>query len=480
MNELNKLYAAMLRSWNGVIKDDGRILLGTFDKEYPIRIDEMDLYLPMSNILDGNVINKVFFHPACENITSKETEIFKIIRKMTSMKLLEVFRQYPGVLFGLKGTEKKSWRQETIDLIEPFKTTKAGVRKELDALFSRMHIELEEDGLDNRFIHFVVTKGGGRSKITGERVYYKTRPTFPFYNEIVKRLARSEGQSDNQTVELNNFTISRSALKLAVHLFQSLIPAVNNPSDAEFESTTPVAARLISYLGCYSDIAEQLNRVQNTFRAEFDKAGVYNIDLSWAEHLEELPETYRQVPVMDYNSHNTQEDHQHQAMNRNDMAGMMSISSSNNTNNQQQLQQHNNQQHQQQNMQVGDFDLTPPPMQAGDRFQRTEIDQQGGRVLHHAINQAGIPVLYQCTRRGNLLQRSELNAMQMQNMAMMNNMNNMAGMNGMNGMMNGMMNPMFNNMFNPMSMMHQPVTAGNVVPSVQADNYNSNSGPASW
>jgi len=486
MNELNKLYAAMLRSWNGVIKDDGRIMLAAGGNEYPIRIDEMELYLPMSNILDGNVINKVFFHPACENITSKETEIFKIIRKMTSMKLLEVFRQYPAVLFSLAAVKpKKAWRQETIDMIEPLKTTKRTVRDELSALFSRMHIELEEDGLDNRFIHFVVTKGGGRSKVTGERVYYKTRPTFPFYNEIVKRLARSEGQSDNQTVELNNFTVSRAALKLAVHLFQTLVPAVNNPGDAEFESTTPVAARLISYLGCYADVAEQLNRVQNTFRAEFDKAGVYNIDMSWAEHLEELPETYRQVPVMDYNSHNTQEEHQHQAMNRNDMAGMLSISSSNNANNQQQVQQMNNGQPQQmQNMQVGDFDLTPPTMQPGDRFQRTEIDQQLGRVLHYAVNQqTGSPVIYHCTRRGNFLQRTEVNGMQMNNQAMMG----MHGMN-MNGMgnMGNMMNPMMMmgggmpGMMHPMMMMQQPVTAGNVIPSVQADNSGGNNGPMTW
>ena len=34
-----------------------------------------------------------------------------------------------------------------------------------------------------------------------------------------------ESQSDNQTVELNNFSVSRAVLKLAVHLFQCIIPA---------------------------------------------------------------------------------------------------------------------------------------------------------------------------------------------------------------------------------------------------------------
>lgn len=474
MNELNKLYAAMLKSWSTVIKDDGRIMFVVNGEEYPIRIDEMDMYLPLSNLLDGNVMNKVFFHPACENITSKETEVFKIIRKMTCMKLLAVFRSYPIVLFGIASgaKPKKAWRQETIDMMEPLKEAKRSVRDELNGLFARMHIELEDDGLDNRFIHFVVTKGGGRNSV-GERVYYKTKPTFPFYDEMVKRLARSEGQSDNQTVELNNFSISRAALKLAVHLFQSIIPAVTNPGEYTYESTTPVAARLISYLGCYSEIAEQLNKVQNSFRSDFDKAGVYMVDLGWQEYLEELPETYRQVPIMDYNSHNTQEETTHQAMGRNDMAGLLSVSSSNN--NQAMVQQPNGVPQQQQNMMVGDYDLTPPTMQAGDRYVRTEIDQAQGRVLHHAVNtMTGGPVVYHCTRRGNFLQRVEMNAMQMQNAALMSNMM------GVNPMMNNMMgmNPMMMGM-NPMMMMQQPITAGGIAPSIYPDN-GAHGGAASW
>jgi hypothetical protein len=484
MNELNKLYLAMLKSWNAVVKDDGRIMLSANGNEYPIRIDEMDLHLPLSNVLDGNVINKVFFHPACENITSKETEVFKIMRKMTCMKLLEVFRSYPIVLFGIATAPKpkKAWRQETIDMMEPLKTARRTVRDELKGLFARMHIELEEDGLDNRFIHFTVTKGGGRN-VLGERVYYKAKPTFPFYNEIVKRLARSEGQSDNQTVELNNHTVSIAALKLAVHLFQTVIPAVNNPSEFGFESTTPVAARMIAYLGCYAEIAEQLNKVQNMFRADFDKAGVYNIDLSWVEHLEELPETYRQVPVMDYNSHNTQEEHQHQAMGRNDMAGLLSVSSNQNAQSQQPMQQqvNNGQQNNQQSMMVGDYDLTPPPMQAGDRYQRTEIDQQLGRVLHHAINQqTGAPVVYHCTRRGNFLQRTELNGLQLQNQQMMNMMGMQPNMMGMQPNMMGMMNPMMAGMMGNGMMMMPPITAGGIAPSVVPDNSGNHSGPAQW
>lgn len=456
MNELNKLYLGMLQAWGAIVKDDGKILFAMGGEEYPIRIDEMDMYLPTADVLETQCSNKVFFHPACENITSKETEVFKIIRKMTVMKLLETFRNIPLVLFSIATGEKpkKTWRQSTIDMMEPLKAAKVMTRKEVGVLFARMQVELGEDGLDNRFLHLKVNKASGRNKETGERVYYKTKPQFPFYNEMVKRLARSEGQSDNQTVELNNFTVSRAALKLGVHLFQSIIPCVMDPDDCESESTNPVAARLVSYLGCYANISEQINRVQNLFRSEFDKAGVYNVDLNWVDHLEDVSEFYRQVPIMDYNSHNTQEE----GVNQNNQQVNNLFNLSSNSNNQQQQQTINNNGNNNNN---GNFDTTPPTMLNGDRYLNTHIDYNKNHVIHQAVSTNGNNVIYTCSRFGNFLYRSE-NAPQ--NMMM----------NGMNYVMpNGQM------MMNGMTYMMPPVVANGVAPNVVPDYYgtsNNNNG----
>lgn len=469
MNELNKLYSAMLLSWGGQIKPEGNIVFAIDGQEYPLKIDNMALYLPLSEVLDGNVIDKVFFHPACENITSKETEVFKIIRRMTAMRLLDAFKRIPVVLFSIaQGKPKSSWNQRTLDMLDPLKGTKQALRAEVNALFNRMHIEVEENGLDNRFIHFKVTKGGGTSKSTGQRVYYKTKPSFPFYSEIVRRLARSEGQPDNSQVELNNHSVSRAALKLAAHLFQVIIPAVLSPDEAEYESYSPIAARLVSYLGCYAEIADEINKVQNTFRAEFDKAGVYQIALDWQEHMEELPEIYRQVPVMDYNSHNTHEETTHQSMTRNDMGGLLSLSSA-----QQQQPQHPFQPNalpgnmQSSSNMVGDFDVSPPMMQNGDRWVKYEIDYIQNRVLHHAIALNNNPVTYICSKKGNLLMRQEQNMMNA--LAMMGGaMPGMANMGGVpaggvqmlpNGLMvvNGqVVNPAMMGMAQPSMPTHTP------------------------
>lgn len=448
MNELNKLYKSMLMSWGALIKEDSRIVftISGSKEEIPIRIDEQDLYLPTSEVLEANCIGKVFFHPACENITSKETEVFKIIRRMTAMRLLDAFRRYPAALIAAAGTVKKAWRQDTLDMMEPLKSVKRGTLNELNGMFQNMEVEVGENGIDNRFIHIKVTKGGGRSHRTNERVYYKAKPSFPFYDEIVKRLVRSEGSPDNQQIELNGNSYSRAALKLAQHLFQSIIPAVLEPGAYEFEATQSIGARMCAYLGCYGDIAEQMNRVQNMHRAEFDKMGIHPIDLNWLEHMEDLPDIYRQVPALEYNSHNTYEEGV-DAPNTNRMSNMMSVSSSGN--NQQQQQQP--QQTQQQNnpmmtvAQQQGFDTTVPQLQPGDKWVRTDIDIANNQVIHHAVNMAGMPVVYLCTRYGNILQRNE-------GAGMMGNM-----MGGMGMMQPNMMQPnMMGNMMMPGNMMMMP------------------------
>lgn len=462
MNELNKLYKDMLMSWGAVISDKQEISFKVAGEEMPISIDGMRLHLPTSEVLDGNTMDKVFFHPACENILSKETEIFKLIRKMTGMTLLVKFREIPVVLFDLAGKEKKSWKQNILDMMTPLKTIKKATRTEVSKLFSTMTVvNLEENGVDNRFIHFRTTKGGGRTS-SGERVYYKTVPQFPFYAEIVRKLARTEGNPDNHPVEFNGNSYSRGCLKIAAHLFQQILPAVNSPDDFSFDSTTAVAARLLSYLGCYGEIASQLNRIQNLFRMEFDKAGYYVINLDWMEYLEELPEIYRQVPSMDYNSNNTSTEAE-EVMNN--VGNMLNVTTNQSNTNQNQSNQSNNTQQMETTGNIiktpqGEFDISQPRMLPGEIYENYHIDFSvpAGRVVHRVRSPNGNTVFYNHTRMGNLINREEISqAQQMYNQQVMHQMhpqqqmmnNGMGGMNGMyqqqQQMNNGMYQMGFNN-----------------------------------
>jgi len=410
MNELNRLYESILQAWGCKIDQNGKVTCLMLGKEYPLRIDSKDLHLPISEALNSGSDQKVYFHPTCESIISKETEVFKLSRRLAGIRLLSVFRSMIPILFEISSRkEKKSWNQAVYDVISPLTTVKKSVKDEVYNMLARLTVEIE-DSIDNRFIHFKITKGGKGEN--GERVYYKAKPSFPLYDVLVRELARSEGQPKNATVSVNNFTMSREAIELAIHLFRSIMPATNNPDAHEFDALIPVAARFTAFMYCFGNIAGQLNRAQNMFRGEFDKKSVHNIDVSWEEHLEEIPEFYRQVPELDYNSHNVYKEgeQQNNALGGN-MGNLFNISTQT-----QHVQGGAPQQGQiggdeVRNINGIEFHMKVPTMWNGDRYIRSEPIFNGAqqRVHHYALDMNNQHVIYVCSRLGNFLHRETAN-----------------------------------------------------------------------
>lgn len=303
MNELNKLYVALTRTWNCQHDDTGKLVLELDGNQYPIRLDDMDVYLPFSEVLSGDTSDKVFFHPACESIISKETEIFRIIRKMAGLQLLTHFKKFAPVLFDIANKKaKRGLRNDLLERIEVIKTAKQNTRKEVAALFDHMNVEVEaDDNLDRRFVHFDI-KRGGRSRLTGDKIYYSCKPIFPFYNELVRRLTRSEGDAANTRVKLLGREYSRGALVVAEEIFRFVLPGVEDPLAYEQEQASSEAARFTVFTNTYTALISDMNNVQNTFRADFDKVGVYEIDTGYTAMLEDIDVIYKQVPPMPYNS----------------------------------------------------------------------------------------------------------------------------------------------------------------------------------
>lgn len=417
MNELNRLYEAIHKSWNGKIDKDFRMSLNLAGTDYPLRIDGKDLYLPTSEALNKDSDKKVYFHPLCENILSKETEVFKLVRRLVSIRLLSLFRDMIVPLFDIAAKEpKKSWNQKVRDVVYPLKKVKRSVRDEVFNLFAKMSVEIE-DNVDNRFIHIKTTKGGKTAKAHAQRVYYKAKPSYPFYDAMVRARTRYEGEPATKQIEVNNIPISMEGLGIAIHLFDVILFDDETLRTAEYESVIPVAARFTAFMSCYVDLAEQINYAQNMFRADFDKQSVFAIDLSWHEMMEEAPEFYRQVPELDYNSHNVYNEPEESAAAINSgMSSLLSISGAtttqpshmvaNVTNVGNTAQTANtNQARDVRNINGIDYDFTIPQMTNGDRYQRSEVDQTQQRVLHFIVDAMNQPAIYVCTRMGTFIQR---------------------------------------------------------------------------
>lgn len=411
MNELNRLYAALTRAWNAPHHANGKLYLELDGQEIPIRLDDMDVYLPLNEALEGDTTDKVFFHPACESIISKETEIFRIIRKLAGFQLLTHFKKFAPVLFDVASKKaKRNLRNDLLERIEVLKAAKPAQRKEVTMVFEHMTVEMESsDQVDRRFIHFDI-KRGGRSQITGAKTYYTCKPTFPFYNELVRRLARTEGEADNRPVKLLGAEFSRGALVIAEELFRFVLPGVEDPLTYEQEQVTAEAARFCVFVNTYCAVVDDMNNLQNTFRAEFDKVGVYEIDTTFTAQLEDIDVLYKQVPPMPYNSQSTGDSEAKVQLQTHQMASTMMNSVSTTSNTSQPATQTTTGVEPAGDASNGFADLVRASLQPGEVWVGVQQDPATGKYVHTIQSPAGT-VIVCYSRYGNFISRETMMGM---------------------------------------------------------------------
>lgn len=303
MNKLNKLYEAMLKSWGCSFTEDSAVMLNFGGTEVPVKVDDKQVYLPTSENLNGVTIGKVFFHPACESIMSKETEIFKVIRKLTSAKIYAVFQPICEVLFSV--ANKKSGKTLTgkmLETLEPFKGVSKATKQEVIDIIKTISITIEDQGLDTRLINFSLIKGGKTEN--DEAIYYTATPSFPFYTELYRTVAQNEHMKPADRLNFNNLNVSMQAMRVVIALFEVALPACVDPSRKKYSATSSDAARLVAYMHSYGLVASDLNSLIGKFRKEFDSIGIYGIDLDYLSELDEIGEIKKLIPTLDYNNYN--------------------------------------------------------------------------------------------------------------------------------------------------------------------------------
>lgn len=304
MNKLNKLYKAILESLGCSIKENYQIVMINNGKEYEVKVDNKKTYLPTNEALNTLDRERVFFHPACESITSKETEIDKVLRKLITSSIYFNFKPIAAVL--IKVANKKSNKTISGKMLERLEILK-GISKDLEReiidLIARISMQTEYEGIDTRIINYTLMRGGKTEM--DEHIYYRCIPSFPFYNEITRTINQNSGMNENQTIIFNDSNYKLKTLKIVQSIFELAIPYVEDPSRGEAISLQPTAARMIAMLRCFGHIAGEINNLVAKFRKEFDSIGMYGIETSWIEQLDDLPELVGLVPPLDYNNYNT-------------------------------------------------------------------------------------------------------------------------------------------------------------------------------
>lgn len=306
MNKLNKLYKSILEALGCSIKSDYSIVMANNGNEYQIKVDRKQVYLPVSDALNVVDLNRAFFHPACESIASKETEMDKVLRKLITSSLYFSFRPIADVLF--KAATKKSTKtlsSNLVELLAPLRNADKEVMEEVVDLVKRISMATEYDGVDTRIIALTISRGGKTDN--DEHIYYRCVPSFPFYAELVRVINQnSELAMEPKTkIIFGDHKYSYQAAQCVALIFEIAIPSVLNPARAEAVSITQTGARMCAMLRTFGYIANEINTIIGKFRKEFDAIGVYGLEVGWVEDLDNLPDIAALVPPMEYNNYNT-------------------------------------------------------------------------------------------------------------------------------------------------------------------------------
>jgi hypothetical protein len=417
MNKLNKLYEAMLKSWGVVFGENYALNLKMVgaDGLVPVKVEDKQVYLATSENMNGVTIGKVFFHPACESIMSKETEIFKVIRKLTVAKLYSTFQPLFEIILSVAGKKSgKSVNGKTLEQLEPFKGVNKTLKEEVISIIRQITINMGETGMDTRLVNFSMIKGGKTDN--DETAYYTATPSFPFYTELYRIINQNSHLKGSDRITVDQANVSVNAIHLVIALFEMALPACIDPSRKKYSSTSPDAARLVAYLHSYALVAADLNSLIGKFRKEFDSIGIYGIELDWVGSLDEIGEIRNLISSLDYNNYNMTSAPETPAANNgqrislfNPLAGMFT-----------ETQQQNNQQVQQQN-QGGGNPPARPEIHHGETYQGVTYSQNNGLYEFRFLQPNGMVRVRTLAEDGRFIIENFVNPMQQQMQSMMPN-----------------------------------------------------------
>jgi len=200
----------MVKSFGCNLTQDHALFLVMAGVEVPVKVKDMQVYLPTSENLSGVTIGKVFFHPACESIMSKETEVFKVLRTMTSAKIYSTFQPMFDVIHNVASKKSgKTLNGKTLEQLEPFKNITKALSAEVKEIIKTISIHVESNGIDSRLINFSMIKGGKTED--GDTAYYTATPTFPFYTELYRVISQNDHQNDNDRISFNNINLLKKS-----------------------------------------------------------------------------------------------------------------------------------------------------------------------------------------------------------------------------------------------------------------------------
>lgn len=274
-------YEQLLITSGHEVHEDGSVVQALTSKRLPVSISGKKLHLPLASLLRNTPDDVMFFHPLCEQMTRHESEVFKYLKKVMSLKLVTTLSTLGTALIQLQEdpSVQRNLSMEQIEVLKGISSVDAKSAKSQMLAWQQLiikEITANPNRMDLWPIHIFLKRNGTFNGKPHRRV---SVVSFPVLEDVLKGTVFLK---DNKDMFRNkDYPMFRQ-------LIEAIFPQIEAGTTALFGNgyDGTLAPYLITFLRSFKLIADHMNGLFEKFRDVLQSQGTdvdtLVIKMDWA------------------------------------------------------------------------------------------------------------------------------------------------------------------------------------------------------
>lgn len=291
---LAEVYKAILRSFGYEVDDEGKVYLVEANVRVPFTIKERHLVVPTKEWLkDPDWENTIPFHPLSENTQRKKSEVFEKLSLIVSNRLYQVGATLLCYLAEL-AADTDSHAKLSPEQRDFLRMIPDADKRTVDDFRKLARAKMGFKG-DSAFVNIFIRRNG---QWKGEDYTRLAAVTFPILSQ--------EERADKKIFEVQFRVKDREVL---YRILRWIFPNIDKADEHySFGSRSSVAPNFHALMMSFNGLAVELNKVVDLFSDISPELVELHTDLDWVEPLQSLNEYRNDIPPLDGNIGEANED----------------------------------------------------------------------------------------------------------------------------------------------------------------------------
>lgn len=290
--EIVDIYKQVISNAGMISDKDGFVSMKLGDTESsPVTIKGKRLVLPTTEQLrNGDLSNRVIFHPLYESITRGESDVIVAFRERLVRRLNFIVSYIGTTLLTLAASNAEHASNSSPEKLE-FLTLVPDANEQVLKRFKKI-CDVVLGGVDESSSFVRITIRRNRALSGGKTSRRSAVVDFPFYEELKKI-----GDQNGSVFEV---TIKKSERKAFMAVMEYLFTKINTPNEYSYDSISNIAPTLESMMWALANLGDNLNRVITVFKDRFDDYESILINDDWGaafKNLDSLQTKINLIPM---------------------------------------------------------------------------------------------------------------------------------------------------------------------------------------